>query len=83
MKILEISVKDSVKGSTLTALYLALIQFVSLIVAELLLIVFKVKTIPRVSASEFFGHNFREHSRTLLIFCRQINVLIIHNISKN
>ena len=36
----------------------------------------------RVSASEFFGHNFRAPSRTLLIFCRQINVLIIHNISK-
>ena len=45
MRILEISVKDGVKGNTLTVLYPALIQIVSWIVVEPLLIVFKVTII--------------------------------------
>ena len=45
MRILEISVKASVKRNTSTALYPALIQIVSWIVVEPLLIVFKVKII--------------------------------------
>lgn len=57
MKILEISVKDSVKRNTLTALYLALIQIVSLIVVELLLIVFKVKNLCFVFEIRYFSED--------------------------
>ena len=37
----------------------------------------------RVFASEFFGHKFQLHSASSLIFCRQIDMVKIHHISKN
>ena len=37
---------------------------------------------PRLFASAFFGHKFRERAGTRLIFCRLIIMFISHNISK-